>query len=80
MIVNENNQSHFITAILNPDSHNYDFDEFHDYVKNFGFTIYPGKLGNVGTFRIANMGDINPKEMIDFTVVLKKYMKNIGVY
>ena len=79
MIVKEENQSHFITAILDPDSPDYDFDEFHDYVKSFGFTIYPGKLGNVGTFRIANMGDIKPEEMTQFIKVLKKYMKTIGL-
>ena len=78
MIVEEEHQSHFITAILNPDTSNYDFDEFHDYVKNFGFTIYPGKLGNIGTFRIANMGDIKPEEMLQFTKLLKKYMAQIG--
>lgn len=80
MIVNEENQSHFITAILNPDVEGYDFDEFHDYVKEQGFTIYPGKLGNIGTFRIANMGDIKPEEMIDFIKLLKKYMKSINVF
>lgn len=80
MIVKEENQSHFITAILEPNSTNYDFDEFHDYVKNFGFTIYPGKLGNIGTFRIANMGDIEPEEMNNFIKILKQYMKMIGVY
>ena len=79
MIVDEENQSHFITAILNPDSENYDFDEFHDYVKNFGFTIYPGKLGNIGTFRIANMGDIQPKEMKEFITILKEYMELIKI-
>ena len=77
MIVEKENQSHFITAILDPDSSNYDFDEFHDYVKSFGFTIYPGKLGDIGTFRIANMGDIKPEEMKEFTKILKKYMKSI---
>lgn len=79
MIVKEENQSHFITAILNPDSLNYDFDEFHDYVKDYGFTIYPGKLGNIGTFRIANMGDIKPDEMIEFIKIFKKYMESIGI-
>ena len=79
MIVNEENQSHFITAILNPNVPEYDFDEFHDYMKSFGFTIYPGKLGNIGTFRIANMGDITYDEIIRFTKLLKKYMNKIGV-
>lgn len=79
MIVKEENQSHFITAILNPDSPNYDFDEFHDYVKSFGFTIYPGKLGNIGTFRIANMGDIKPEEMNEFIKIFKDYIGSIEV-
>ena len=79
MIVKEENQSHFITAILNPDSPNYDFDEFHDYVKSFGFTIYPGKLGNTGTFRIANMGDIKPEEMNEFIKIFKDYIESIEV-
>ena len=79
MIVEKENQSHFITAILNPDVPDYDFDEFHDYVKSFGFTIYPGKLGNIGTFRIANMGDIESEEMIQFVKLLKEYMNKIGV-
>lgn len=80
MIVAEENQSHFITAILNPNVDGYDFDEFHDYVKKYGFTIYPGKLGNIGTFRIANMGDIKIEEMKNFIILFKKYMKSIGVY
>jgi len=80
MIVEERYQSHFITAILNPDVPEYDFDEFHDYVKSFGYTIYPGKLGNIGTFRIANMGDIKPEEMVRFTEIFKEYMASIGVF
>jgi len=80
MIVKEENQSHFITAILDPSVEDYDFDEFHDYVKKYGFTIYPGKLGNIGTFRIANMGDIQIEEMVDFIIVFKQYMKSIGVF
>lgn len=80
MIVDEKYQSHFITAILNPDVPDYDFDEFHDYVKKVGYTIYPGKLGNIGTFRIANMGDIKPEEMVNFTRILKEYMSSIGVF
>ena len=41
--------------------------------------MIPGKLGNIDTFRIANMGDIRPEEMERFTRVLKEYMKSIGV-
>ncbi|MCR5763695.1 MAG: 2-aminoethylphosphonate--pyruvate transaminase [Treponema sp.] len=79
MLVKEEYQSHFITAILIPETPKYNFEDLHDYSRNFGFTIYPGKLGNINTFRIANMGDIRPEEMNRFCKVLKEYMHSIGV-
>ena len=79
MLVDRKNQSHFITAILIPETPAYSFAALHDYAKSFGFTIYPGKLGNIDTFRIANMGDIREEEMVHFTCVLRDYMHSIGV-
>lgn len=79
MLVKEENQSHFITAILIPETPSYSFNALHDYAKSFGFTIYPGKLGNIDTFRIANMGDIKPEEMMHFTCILRDYMHQICV-
>ena len=79
MLVDRKNQSHFITAILIPETPKYNFNELHDYARSFGFTIYPGKLGNIDTFRIANMGDIKPEEMTHFTCILRDYMHSIGV-
>lgn len=79
MLVKEEFQSHFITAILIPETPKYSFEALHDYARSFGFTIYPGKLGNINTFRIANMGDIKPVEMERFCKVLREYMHSIGV-
>ena len=79
MLVAEEHQSRFITAILIPDTPAYNFDALHDYARSFGFTIYPGKLGNIDTFRIANMGDIRVEEMDRFSIVLTNYMHSIGV-
>ncbi len=73
------NQSHFITAILIPDTPKYRFDDLHDHARSRGFTIYPGKPGNIETFRIANMGDIRPAGMWAFTEILREYMQSIGV-
>lgn len=77
MLVAEENQSHLITAILEPESPKYSFESLHDFAKKYEFTIYPGKLGNINTFRIANIGDIKPEEMKAFCVKLEEYMKNI---
>lgn len=77
MLVSEENQSHLITAILEPDSPKYSFESLHDYAKSHEFTIYLGKLGNINTFKIANIGDIQLYEMKEFCKLLEKYMKDI---
>ena len=66
-------------AILEPKTPPYSFDALHDFAAEHSFTIYPGKLGNIDTFRIANIGDIQPEEMRTFTVKLEQYMHKIGV-
>jgi len=78
MLVKEEEQSHLITAIFDPETPKYSFDDLHDLSRKHEFTIYPGKLGNINTFRIANIGDIKPQEMERFTTVLKSYLDSIG--
>jgi len=78
MLVKEEDQSHLITAIFDPDTPKYSFEDLHDLARKHEFTIYPGKLGNINTFRIANIGDIKPHEMRRFTGVLKNYLDSIG--
>ncbi|MDR2865019.1 MAG: 2-aminoethylphosphonate--pyruvate transaminase [Spirochaetaceae bacterium] len=77
MLVKEEEQSHLITAIFDPETEKYRFDALHDFARRRSFTIYPGKLGNISTFRIANIGDIQPEEMQRFTEVLKLYLDSI---
>jgi 2-aminoethylphosphonate aminotransferase len=74
--VEEPNHSKIVTAIIEPDSISFDFNDMHDYFYNRGFTIYPGKLGEK-TFRVANMGDINYKDIEVFSELLKTYLVSI---
>lgn len=76
MLVQEDIQSRLITAVLEPEEEWYSFDEFHDQARALGFTIYPGKLGNINTFRIANIGDIQVEEMERFIMFMKEFFKN----
>jgi 2-aminoethylphosphonate-pyruvate transaminase len=77
MLVGEGAQSKLITAILDPPFPAYCFDTLHDLARSQGFTIYPGKLSDANTFRIANIGDIQPEEMARFTQILGSYIKEI---
>ena len=78
MLVKEADQSRLITAILDPETPRYRFDALHGMAREHGFTIYPGKLGAINTFRIANIGDIRPGEMAAFTELLGAYLAGIG--
>ncbi len=77
MLVPESAQSKLITAIIEPDSPKYSFDELHNLARDHSFTIYPGKLSDANTFRIANIGDIQPHEMAAFTVIMERYFSKI---
>ena len=77
MPVPESEQSHLIVTIMDPETPKYSFNDMHDLAREHGYTIYPGKLSNAPTFRIANIGDIRPEEMKGFTEILAQYMKSI---
>jgi 2-aminoethylphosphonate aminotransferase len=76
--VNEEHHSKIVTAILEPDCAGYDFQEMHDYLYARGFTIYPGKLESLNTFRIANIGDISYLDIEAYLESLEQYLRGIG--
>jgi 2-aminoethylphosphonate aminotransferase len=77
-IVPEKHHSKLLTSIIEPDCNGFDFGAMHDYFYSRGFTIYPGKLEESQTFRVANMGDIDLKDMEAFLEWLESYLRGIG--
>jgi len=69
--------SKIITAIYEPNHPNYSFNDLHDEMFDKGFTIYPGKVGSLNTFRIANIGAIDHHDMSEFIRLLKDYFIKI---
>ncbi len=76
-LIDKEHHSKIITAILEPDTENYDFNEMHDFFFEKGFTIYPGKVSNYGTFRISNIGQIDKRDIEAFLRVLEAYLIKI---
>lgn len=76
-LVEDKYHSKIITSIKIPD--NLNFDEMHDYFYERAFTIYPGKVEEFNTFRIANIGQIYEKDISDFIKLLKEYLKEKGI-
>jgi 2-aminoethylphosphonate-pyruvate transaminase len=61
--LNPSLQSPIITAFLCPPNGPFSFDRFYTQLSRRGFLIYPGKLTQVDTFRIANIGRLFPPDM-----------------
>jgi len=73
-LVDEQHHAKILTAVIEPENQNYDFNEMHDFLYDRGFTIYPGKGAKVNTFRIANMGELFTEDIYNFIKVLKEYL------
>ena len=71
-LVDDKNHSKIITSIFIPDG--VDFDMMHDYFYDKGFTIYPGKVEEFNTFRVANIGEIDSDDIEVFIGLLKRYL------
>ncbi|MDP5275454.1 2-aminoethylphosphonate aminotransferase [Chengkuizengella axinellae] len=78
-LVDDDNHSKIITAIIEPDNPHYKFDHMHDYFYKNNIMIYPGKLNHYNTFRIANMGDICYKDIDRFLELLQCYLDDLSI-
>ena len=76
-LVDPIHHSRLITAIREPQMPKYSFEDMHDYLFERDITIYPGKLKEHSTFRIANIGDLYPKDITTFLTYLASYFKGL---
>jgi len=72
-------QSSLVVSIDYPDDAAWDFEKVHDYCRDHGFTIYPGKIAGALTFRICTLGAIEPSDIDDFFIVLGDALRYVGV-
>ena len=75
ILVPREKSSMLLTSVIEPEIEGYSFSMLHNYLYERGFTIYPGKVSSYNTFRIANIGDIQPENMKKFTELLEEYFK-----
>lgn len=69
----EEKQSPIITTFLFPNGQ-FNFEDFYSYVKERGFVLYPGKLTDVDTFRIGNIGEIHEEDIQTLCNIIEEYM------
>ena len=74
-IIKRELQAGLVVSVRYPDDANWDFEKIHDYCYERGFTIYPGKVSNLNTFRRCALGAITAKDIEDFFVVLEEGLR-----
>ena len=79
VLLKPHEESHLLITLLYPGHSNFDFNKLHDRLYEKGFTIYPGKIGTKGTFRLATMGALNYNDINNFLDNLKKVIKEMGL-
>lgn len=79
LLLDSENESGILTTIFEPNNPNFDFNLFHDILYDKGYTIYPGKITELKTFRIAIMGDLKQNDINAFLIELEKVLKDLDL-
>jgi len=74
VLIDENYQSPIITSFIYPTA-DFNFHEFYHELKEDGFVIYPGKISQVPTFRIGNIGEVYDEDITKLLLAIKEIMK-----
>jgi 2-aminoethylphosphonate-pyruvate transaminase len=77
-VIDKEIQGRLVVTVKAPDDERFDFSKLHDYCYERGFTIYPGKMFGLKTFRLCNLGQITYKDIEDFFVVAKEAFQEMG--
>ena len=71
-------QSYIITAFRTPADPQFSFEAFYRQLSDRGFIIYPGKLTQVDTFRIGNIGRLFPSDLDQLVHAIRGTMREMG--
>ncbi|MFX1444106.1 MAG: 2-aminoethylphosphonate aminotransferase [Promethearchaeota archaeon] len=72
-------ESNILTTIYYLDHPNFNFETLHDKLYEQGFTIYPGKITELDTFRLSVMGAIFKEDIEKFLVALASVLKEMKI-
>lgn len=71
--------SRILATIFEPDDPNYNFNRLHDYLYNRGYTIYPGKVSELNTFRLSILGALQAGDINDFLQALAAAVRDLEI-
>ncbi|WP_334352372.1 2-aminoethylphosphonate--pyruvate transaminase [Companilactobacillus sp. HBUAS56257] len=74
VLIDEKWQSPIITSFIYPND-DFDFHKFYQQLKADGFVIYPGKISQVPTFRIGNIGEVYDNDISKLLDAIKTIVR-----
>lgn len=77
-VIDKEIQGHLVVTVKAPQDDQFDFFKLHDYCYERGFTIYPGKMFGLETFRLCNLGRITRSDIENFFGVAKEAFVQMG--
>ncbi len=72
-------QAGLVVCVQYPKDQNWDFQKIHDYCYQKGFTIYPGKIDGMDTFRLCALGAIDEKDIFQFFKILREALERYKI-
>ena len=68
-------QGPIITSFCYPEGATFIFDQMYHYIKDRGYVLYPGKVMEADTFRVGNIGEIYPEDILKLSAILADFLK-----
>ena len=68
-------QGPIITSFCYPEGATFTFEEMYRYIKDRGYVLYPGKVMEADTFRVGNIGEIYPEDILKLSAILADFLK-----
>lgn len=77
-VIDKEIQGRLVVTVQAPEDGRFDFFKLHDHCYEKGFTIYPGKMFGLETFRLCNLGLITARDIRDFFEVAREAFVEMG--
>lgn len=74
--IDSTHQGPIITTFFYPSDVSFQFSEFYQYIKERGYAIYPGKLTDLDTFRIGNIGEIYREDIEKLIQIIGAFLES----
>jgi len=79
VFLDESVQAPIIVTFRSPEDPRFRFDELYTALAARGFVIYPGKLTDAPSFRIACIGALEPEDFVQLVVAIGEILADFGL-